>query len=279
MNKKPLVIYHGDCADGFAAAYAFWHVLKDQAEYFAGHYGKPAPDVADRDVYLVDFSYPRDVVEGIIAFANSVTLIDHHVSAIKALADVQGLTHYTDLNRSGAVLAWNYLQENFFLQEAVPLLFYHIQDRDLWKFDLSNTLEIMAGVFSYEFEFERWQGFLADEHHWIPRLRQEGEVLIRQQAKEVKQIIRKNVREMDIAGFLVPVANTSMYVSETCAELAKGRVFAASYYDTETHRIFSLRSEKGKGLDVAAIAAYYGGGGHKNAAGFSVSRFHILAKR
>jgi len=93
MNmNKPIVIYHGKCADGFSAAWCFWDKYGDQYDYHAGVYGKEPPDVTDRLVFLVDFSYKRAVVEQMIKQAKSVTLIDHHKTAIEDLADLPGST-------------------------------------------------------------------------------------------------------------------------------------------------------------------------------------------
>lgn len=58
--------------------------------------------------------------------------------------------------------------------------------------------------------------------------------------------------------------------------MAQGEPFAACYWDTPTHRIFSLRSSD-TGMDVSTIAKQYGGGGHVHAAGFRVNRDSILA--
>ncbi len=44
--------------------------------------------------------------------------------------------------------------------------------------------------------------------------------------------------------------------------------FAACYWDTPKGRVFSLRSVGD--FDVSAVAASYGGGGHKNASGFTL---------
>ena len=38
MNTRPLVIYHGNCADGFSAAWCFWRKYGDGADYVAGVY-------------------------------------------------------------------------------------------------------------------------------------------------------------------------------------------------------------------------------------------------
>ena len=45
---------------------------------------------------------------------------------------------------------------------------------------------------------------------------------------------------------------------------------------TEIEFIFSLRSGE-SGVDVSSVAKKFGGGGHKNAAGFSVSSLEELS--
>ncbi len=55
-NRRPmLVIYHGGCPDGFTAAWVV-HKVYPEAEFYPGVYGQAPPDVAGRDVILVDFS-------------------------------------------------------------------------------------------------------------------------------------------------------------------------------------------------------------------------------
>jgi len=45
--SKILCIYHGNCADGFGAAWAVRHALGDRdVEFHAGVYGNPPPDVS-----------------------------------------------------------------------------------------------------------------------------------------------------------------------------------------------------------------------------------------
>ena len=85
MSTRPLVIYHGNCADGFSAAWCFWRKYGDGADYHAGVYQQDPPDVTGRAVFLVDFSYKRAVVESMFQQASSVALIDHHKTAIDDL--------------------------------------------------------------------------------------------------------------------------------------------------------------------------------------------------
>ncbi len=58
--------------------------------------------------------------------------------------------------------------------------------------------------------------------------------------------------------------------SEVAGELSEGHPFAAVYVETSTDIIWSLRSRGD--FDVSEIAKKFGGGGHKNAAGFTVPR-------
>ena len=84
-EMRPLVIYHANCADGFAAAFAAWLKLGDDAEYVPMQYGKDdvfkIPPWTARDVYILDFSLPRDYMDKIFSEAKRVVWLDHHASS------------------------------------------------------------------------------------------------------------------------------------------------------------------------------------------------------
>lgn len=281
--SKPLVIYHGNCADGFSAAWCFWHKFGSAVEFFPGVYQQDPPDVTGREVYLVDFSYKRPVVERMLAVAASVTLIDHHKTAIEDLGPLfrtdswtggpPVLNFFVDLDRSGATLAWDYL----FPGQDRPLLLGHIEDRDLWRFSLPNTREIQAFVFSHEYTFEMWDKLMAADQVELLQMTAAGAAIERKHRKDVAELVAVCRRRMVIGGHDVPVASLPYtYVSDAAHEMAKGEPFAACYWDTPESRTFGLRATD-EGIDVSAIAKQYGGGGHAKAAGFSVPRGHILA--
>ena len=134
---KPLCIYHGNCADGFGAAWVFKRYADREFDFHPGIYQDAPPDVTGRDVYLVDFSYKRAVVEEMAKVATRVVLIDHHKTAIEDLAPLiesKQIEALTDLNHSGAVLAWMWFHGNG--TSNMPQLLRHIEDRDLWLFKL-----------------------------------------------------------------------------------------------------------------------------------------------
>ena len=273
MQTRPLVIYHGNCADGFSAAWCFWRKYGTDADYVAGVYQQDPPDVTGRDVYLVDFSYKRSVVEQMLKAANSVCLIDHHKTAIDDLAGLEGLRQYTDLNRSGATLAWDYL----FPDEDRPLLLGHVEDRDLWRFKLPGTREIQAFVFSHEYSFELWDKLMSADQVELLKMTAAGAAIERKHHKDVAELVAVCKRRMVIGAYDVPVASLPYtLVSDAAHLMAQGEPFAACYWDTAEGRVFGLRATD-EGVDVSEVAKQYGGGGHAKAAGFKVPRGHALA--
>ncbi len=274
MNQKPLVIYHSNCADGFSAAWCFWHKYREDFEYIAAKYDAAPPPIENREVYLVDFSYKRSVIEQMLKQARSVTLIDHHKSALEDLHGLPGLKTYTDLNRSGATLAWDFLFPN----EPRPALLGHIEDYDLWRFKLEGTRPINKAVFAHEFTFENWDKLMAGDTIAMTKLMSSGDILERKHRKDLQEIITSCQRTMEIGGYTVPAINVPHTMASDAGNiLSKGQPFAACYHDMATGRKFSLRSHD-DGLDVTTVAALFGGGGHARAAGFTVPREHPLAQ-
>lgn len=285
---RPLCIYHGKCADGFTAAWAVRKALGD-CDFHAGVYGQPAPDVARRDVVMVDFSYKRPVLDAMAKVAGTITILDHHKTAAEDLAGLpppiegsynpsaieawqrecnspNALHALFDMERSGAQIAWDYFHPG----RDRPLLVDYVGDRDLWRFSLPMSREVNAFVFAHDYTFENWDHLdrMLRDHMDVQRVAEMGGAIEQKHHKDVAELVEVTRRTMIIGGYAVPVANIPYTLTSDAGNLmAKGERFAACYWDTPTGRVFSLRSTN-EGLDVSAIAAQYGGGGHRNASGF-----------
>lgn len=303
MTEKTLCIYHGNCADGFGSAWAVRHALGDDIDFHAGVHQNPPPDVTGRDVVLVDFSYKRDVVAEMRAKATSILILDHHKSAQEDLQNFIDIGQWTgkvnwrrhlenvaqddmenahgtvyvlfDMDRSGAGITWD-----FFHDAPRPKLIDHIEDRDLWKFELEGTREIQAAVFSHPYDFEVWDRLMVAD---LGELRREGEAIERKHHKDVAELVGVCKRSLRIGGHVVPAASLPYTLTSDAGHLMCRPIdealhgvnvppFAVCYWDTPEGRVFSLRSDdKWGAIDVSEIAKQYGGGGHKNAAGFRVT--------
>ena len=267
--ERPLVIYHANCPDGFGAAVAaYCHFRQGDdcpCDFFAAAFGQPPPDVTKRQVYIVDFSYPRQILKTICRKAQRVTILDHHLTAQQNLTGLErehaNLRVIFDMDKSGAVLTWE-----FFHRSPPPRLLLHIQDRDLWRFELEGTNDLYAALLARPFDFRVWAE-LIDGGELPASLFAEGEAINRYR-REMIAMLRHKAVIGTIDGCQVPIVNCyDEIASDLLAELALDHPFAASYQDQGTLRKWSLRSNA-TGADVAEIARRFGGGGHRHAAGF-----------
>lgn len=288
----PIVIYHGNCADGFSAAWVvreyYKRELPESSEefpvFYPGTYGKPVPvGVTARDVILVDFSYPRDIMEKICKFAKTVLVIDHHKTAeanLKGLdTEFSGTELLFDMEHSGAMLAWHY----FFNDKLPPAGLLHVEDRDLWRFNIWGTREYNANMFSYPYTWENWDRLMNEP---IDQVIRDGAAIDRKHFKDIKELLEVVTRRMRLPvirpesdpthmlfdDIEIPVANLPYTMGSDAANiLAKkeqdeGRPpVAAYYYDTPDGRCFGFRSIGD--FDCSLLAKALGGGGHRNASG------------
>jgi oligoribonuclease NrnB/cAMP/cGMP phosphodiesterase (DHH superfamily) len=233
------------------------------AEFVAVNYGQATPDVRGREVYILDFFYPRGVMEELDRQATRLVCLDHHKTAEEELRGFVGeraLVRF-DMGKSGGRLAWEFFFPD---QPQSPWLVDYTEDRDLWRWRLARSREINAAVRSYPLDFISWYT-LAERAP--STLAVEGEAILRYQQQEVDSHCAQAV-EVGIGGYQVLAVNATTLQSEICERLAQGRPFGVSFFIRQDgQKIWSLRSRAG-GIDVSEVARKLGGGGHKQAAGF-----------
>jgi oligoribonuclease NrnB/cAMP/cGMP phosphodiesterase (DHH superfamily) len=296
---RHFVFYHANCNDGFGAAYAAWLKFGDEAEYLAVQYGqcetisdvinlpKNAPS-DDAAFYILDFSFPLDVMHELFERAHHVTWLDHHKTAFEMMGkDMREVYRVhdpeqdiiLDNSKSGAVLAWEFFQPG----KDLPTLLQMIDDRDRWQFKLSGSKPLHAGLSQLPYNFKAWHMLTPlgtsdwgrNLHDTISR----GDMILSVYDMQTKASVDKAEPcsiVLDEAPTPRPVAqglavNTPQHISEVGHHLANksGTYGLIWWYDGGTKQaVCSLRSNGD--YDVSAIAKLFGGGGHKNAAGFKV---------
>ena len=275
--KDIVVIYHADCRDGFGAAYAVWKKFGEDASYvpLKAHVNTPPEGLANKEFYIVDFSFTKDVLQTLVDTNKSVLVIDHHVSTEDDVLAFEG--NIFDNDHSGAVLTW----QHFHPDTDVPELLKYVEDTDLWRFALPESREFSTALGQYDMDFQVWDE-LIDELQNTDKLINfiaKGALLAKFEDKLVAHMMKRKERVL-FEGHEVWALNTSEYGSILGNNLAELNLaeeqepIGIVYYHTDNMVKISLRSI-GE-TDVAAIAKKYGGGGHKNAAGIGVTSFDNL---
>lgn len=297
-NYKPdIVIYHDKCVDGFTAAWAVWKRWGAAPEYVPCNYGlMPPPALDGKHVLIVDFSFPRLVLDDMVTTggAASVVILDHHKTAQADLEpfhfqesspgaigpiDVPGMLRdlaelgrppiiaLFDMERSGAGMAWDFCQG----PDTRPLLVNLVEDRDLWRFKLGDwSKQLHLSLTAGPMTFERWDDAYGTPHHYIAQ----GAAIAAYRDQLVDEIAQRAVCVVIDGQYGIGVDCPYGLASDVGHRLLDDwpdADFAAAIVRGEHTITYSLRSRDDR-ADVSAIAKKFGGGGHRNAAGFKVPR-------
>ena len=270
-NKDIVVMYHGNCPDGFTAAWAAWKKFGDDVEYIPLHRYLEIPQIKNRIVYMLDYCpNNRADLDRLQAENKKLIVIDHHISEAESIKSVP--EHVFDVNHSGAVLSWKY----FCPDQPIPTLALYIEDRDLWNWKLSNTKEILNITDLHDLkatDFSVWDSIAVDLDNDLKKQEYIKKGSAIQQFREivVQNIVDNQTQLVLFEGHEVYAANAPRYfVSEVGNALAtKKPPFAVVWSSTAEKIVISMRAS-GDAFDVTTIAKKYGGGGHKAAGSYSI---------
>jgi len=226
------------------------------------------PNVTDRDVIMVDFSFKGRQLEYIIDECKSLLIIDHHIGheeEIEAICNKSSkATYIFDNEKSGASLAY----QHFYPTMDQPYVIKLVEDRDLWKFTDLWTHEFYAGSRLRHLEIIDWVRLITEEER-VSDIISNGKIILQYQKNLLEPYKKRQHPRSIVSGKLIPFIPCTHLISEVGNILCAGEHFSCTYFDTAERRVYSLRSDE-KGMDVSEVAKYYGGGGHRHAAGFSL---------
>jgi hypothetical protein len=302
MSYRPdIVIYHDKCMDGFTAAWAVWKRWGDAPEYLPCNYGLAPPPVLDgKHVLIVDFSFPRVFLDDMVTNggAASVVILDHHKTAqadlepfqfhekspgtigaaevpamLRDLAELgrPPIVALFDMERSGAGMAWDFVDADAEMRLSRPMLVNLVEDRDLWRFELGDASKLLhLALTSGPITFARWDEADADIDGFVAR----GQAIAAYRDQLVEEIAQRAVTVVVDGIYGIGVDCPYGLASDVGHRLLDDWpdvAFAAAIVRGEQTITYSLRSRDDR-ADVSAIAKKFGGGGHRNAAGFKDPR-------
>jgi len=279
---RKVCLYHAGCPDGFGAAWSVWRAWGDDADYRPIGHDEPLDPDGFEDAHLafVDIFTRTETLRALGEVAARVVVLDHHVTSRDRFhADPEleneltsaGHHVHFDLSHSGAVLAWRHFHE-----DEPPTLLEYVEDQDLWAWKLPHSEEVNAAIGSYPRTFEAWDELASRP---IEALVAEGEPLVRQARIEVLRAVKK-AHPLTVAGRRIEAVNATAHRSAIGHALSERAAYGEPWgcvYRVSGGRVDATLYSIGE-LDVAAVAVRFGGGGHRNAAGFSVRLEDWLAR-
>lgn len=236
-----------------------------EAKLIPANYGEEPPweYIDGQDIMILDFSWKREKTLEIRNRANTVLIIEHHITAQKELSGLEYVIF--DNGHSGAYLTWKYLNSHL----EVPWYVLYVEDRDLWRWQLPNSKAINAYLMAMPQTVQAWEELNEVK---IDIIESKGEAILLHIAHYIDKTANQ-ARACVVADQRWYIVNaTYLNISDVCNELCnRGADVGCGWFERKDGLVqFSLRSRND--CDVSIIAKNYGGGGHKHAAGFELTK-------
>lgn len=256
------IVSHGDCPDGFCAAYVVARKYPEAVIVPTTH-GSPIDErvIKGKRVIVVDFSWPREETLRLHKLAKLMIILDHHQTAEAVLKDLPYCTF--DLTRSGAQLAWDYIHPS----TVRPWFVEYVADRDLWRWSLPESRVVNSFIMALPHTIEAWSA--------LETMTVENALLLgRGACMHVDHYVEKVCAQAYSGthrGYKLSIVNAPyLNISDVCSKLCErgAQIGVGWFLRGDGMMQFGLRSVGD--LDVSVIAKSYGGGGHRNASGFQM---------
>lgn len=274
MEEKNIVVFYhadGNCPDGFTAAYAAWKHFKEEALYHPLSRGDEPPYemTSGKQVYFVDFCYPKEIMDEFLARASRVVTLDHHDGMKEVMESLEEKVF--DTLRSGAGIAWDYFNPNI----PRPMLVNFVEDDDLFRFGIADTRSVMTYVEIQPRTFEMWDELasLLDTAEGRARIVEKG-TAYREYFDHLAAISVEHAKLVSFEGMEVyfatahPLKSLKSLIGNMLA-VKKGPCALVVSAHPNGYGV-SIRGDGS--VNVAEIAQKFGGNGHPNSSGFLIPR-------
>lgn len=290
-ESNVLIVYHGNCLDGFTSAWIMDRWLREigfenidlmpavYTEDFYQSVYRVLDESTYNRLYVVDFSIPMGYLESYYSILPDIKIIviDHHKTAfemynpgVPVMVDSKYSTEYVSgmeiwLNnaKSGAGMVWSYCNNT-----PVPYLIKYVQDWDLWRFEFGDDTRYIHHYLANQVqELAVWDAIHEKlEGGRMTKVLAAGYDFKVIHDKEVEMIAKQTI---SLGYFVHCPYEFRSEVGHAVATKYNSFCIMCDPIDGEEKVEWSLRANGA--IDVSDIAKLFGGGGHKNAAGFNLS--------
>lgn len=271
--------YHKSDFDGVCSA-AIVKYLHPECELVGVDYDSPFPNIkigTDEDIFMVDYSCDMDWMEKAQRTFRRFMWIDHHSSAIKASKDSKlKIAGKQEVGKGACELTWEFL----FPGEEMPYGVRLLGRYDVW--DLGGDGYILP----FQYGFRTIKGIMNPEHsRWtlmfqnnlkIEAYARKGYTIL----KFLEQNNKEYMKRYSWEGWwhwhraiFVNIGGGSSKVFDSLYDPEKHDIMVKFVYNKQGNWTVSLYTTKD--IDCGKIARYFGGGGHKQAAGFTTDSLEV----
>jgi oligoribonuclease NrnB/cAMP/cGMP phosphodiesterase (DHH superfamily) len=293
MNTETIYVFHHDDADGFVSAAAVLASARygQTIKFFAVQYSGQIPQIEfepNSTLYILDFSYPKEVLLDLAGKVDFMLVIDHHETAEEQLSDFPRLYNSFQVEKRdhklpfvifdkhvcAATLAWEY----FFHGVTIPYAVDLVSRYDVWDIADPKVLAFDIGMKSLgrTRDVAAWLEVIRDENGEVEKAIEIGMPLVEYNNAHIKDFkTSEKLKITEWEEFRVALYNTTHLKNElahslyTDMELSVDLTMGYSII-SKAKILFSLRSQKGVNVNVGQLAKRYGGGGHCHAASFAM---------
>ncbi len=269
--KDIVVIYHGNCIDGFTGAYVAYKKFGNNASYLsASERDLQFIDVIDKEVYMLDFCLnSKSLMKELERKNKKFVVLDHHISSKEIIESLKD--GIFDSEHSGAYMTHKY----FFPEDKVGDFIEYVSDNDVWSHKLENFEEIISYISSFDLTFSNWELLESDFKRDLKNIIEKGSIILKMENKILQEYEKKS-KLIDFLGYKIYAVNAPSFIRDKLGNILanKTNTFSLVYNLDENNIKCSLRGN-GK-IDVSKIAERFGGGGHFSASAFIIKDFNII---
>lgn len=282
-----MVCLHHDDMDGFCSGGIVYNYHKKKGEkvscYSCSHSTSTPLDKIKKGekVYIVDFSLSIEGFNKLLEITEDVIWIDHHKSVIDKVKDtnISKLKGIRRVGEAGCELTWEFFYGKG-KEVKIPTMVRMLGRYDVWDFSLYgkktlNSLQEYCKTVDSIPESDIWEKWLDTSYSPEEEIEIGGKYL-HYRDSIWDSYLKKWGFEADFEGYRIIACNISNVNSEFFKSVAYMEYDILVPFASDGSKwSFSLYTLK-PSIDCSKIAAKYGGGGHKNASGFTHNTIPFL---
>lgn len=206
----------------------------------------------------------------------SLIWIDHHETAIKD-AEQSGVK-FQGIQKDGigaCQLVWNYIYPD----KEVPAGVEHLARYDVWDHSHEDTIPFQYGFRMYDTwpktNSSLWEDILNNYNHNVPKIVKEGKLILNYEKSQNEKFCKAYSFYTEFEGYKAIAVNkgfTNSQLFDSVQEDDYEIMITFCRLELPAKKWTVSMYTKRDDIDVGIIAKKYGGGGHKQAAGFQCEK-------